>query len=478
MVLSRAVPAALCLFAWFRLRAWRRRLKDVDSPECGNTGFGSVVADDADDAGDVAAPADPVVDAKAKKSTTAVERQAGRQRKLNMTAEEKAEERLRRDQEAAIKLERKCSHAAELRANLRDRLAGASAGLPVVLVAIDVEAWEQDGDKVTEIGLAKARVSFVDDSMIETLPSDIVFCHRHILIREHLTLRNGKHVADNKDYFLFGDSEVLSLADAVEDLASELRFACLIVGHAARGDLAWLRNIGVSGLEVNSSSLETRLVDTQTLAFSADGISVGSQPQLGLHAMANAYGLNPDRLHNGANDAAFTLQIMLSQCGVVFPVPQRRASKHRALVEYQAALAEAVASLDIGQREWLMHEQKLRAEVEMFARSFHADAAGLEACNNSDEWSGNPRVLRFPIELTQKERKIIHMAAEDFGLQSLSTEDGPNGERRVSIFRPGAMSAADLANKPGGKKPKTTRSQRKWHCKASDEERLRKESAS
>merc|ERR1711865_1334961 len=105
---------------------------------------------------------------------------------------------------------------------------------------------------------------------------------------------------------MFGDSEVLSIDDAVSELAFELNAADFIVGHAISGDLAWLRKIGVNGLEANSKALQSRVVDTQTLAYAGGGISTECMPQLGLRAISSKYALDPQLLHNGANDAAFT----------------------------------------------------------------------------------------------------------------------------------------------------------------------------
>ena len=56
---------------------------------------------------------------------------------------------------------------------------------------------------VTEIGLA-----------FFTASGRGTFRHRHILVEEHLSRRNGKWVADNRDRFLFGNSEVMPLAQA------------------------------------------------------------------------------------------------------------------------------------------------------------------------------------------------------------------------------------------------------------------------
>jgi len=77
----------------------------------------------------------------------------------------------------------------------------------------------------------------------------------------------------------------------------------------------------------------------------------------------------------------------------------------------------------------------------------------------ADESStADPVVFSFPADLTSRERRIVHEAAEEFGLHSESV-DGPNGERCVSIFA--ASSALGACPKPrtkyqGRKRPKKT----------------------
>lgn len=46
-------------------------------------------------------------------------------------------------------------------------------------------------------------------------------------------MRNGRHVADNRDFFLYGDSELMPLRSAVEAMNQVLRSADVVVGHAA-----------------------------------------------------------------------------------------------------------------------------------------------------------------------------------------------------------------------------------------------------
>jgi len=407
------------------------------------------------------------------KEQKASEKSRRRERLQSMSVEEKAAEKQRKEDDKALKLNRKCLEADALVKRLCARFTLACVERPVVLTAIDVEAWEQDNQKVTEIGVAIVKFPIASVASGDSIATNVTdtkdlvtkdcFRHRHILIREHLELRNGRHVEDNKDNFMFGDSEVLCIDDAVSELAFELNAADFIVGHAISGDLAWLRKIGVNGLEANSKALQSRVVDTQTLAYAGGGISTECMPQLGLRAISSKYALDPQLLHNGANDAAFTLQVMLSQCGQKFSAPVRSHSQHKLSAAYQAAWVEALARLNTEEREGIMREHDLQTEVEAFARLI------TMSCNESIDEPGDSNlenkvpsnILRFPAELTAKERKIVHTAAENLGLQSQS-ENSQDGKRFVTICAPGAVPGFETSNKPPlGKKTKMTKKQRK-----------------
>ena len=113
----------------------------------------------------------------------------------------------------------------------------------------------------------------------------------------------------------------------VAEVSSELHKAAYIIGHAIAGDLKWLRSIGVA-LDTAESKPDQNIVDTQTLAVACEtramrqkqgqagshggmGCVLPAVQQRSLLALATQYDLEPAALHNGANDAAFTLQVML-----------------------------------------------------------------------------------------------------------------------------------------------------------------------
>ena len=60
--------------------------------------------------------------------------------------------------------------------------------------------------------------------------------HRHLLVAENLARRNGRYVADERDHFVFGDSEVADLATAAAEVSAELSSADYLAGHAVAED--------------------------------------------------------------------------------------------------------------------------------------------------------------------------------------------------------------------------------------------------
>lgn len=380
-----------------------------------------------------------------------------REQRAEATAASRAQEKELREQQKKAKRARRRSEADDLHAKLQVVLAEASrSDSPVTFVAIDVEAWEQDQGKVTEIGLAVARLSsraVVDSGCPEFSADESCFRHRHFLIKEHLSMRNGRFVEDNKDGFLFGDSELISLDNATRELSAELRMADYIVGQAPQGDLKWLRNIGVTGIGADGDVSVHRVLDTQVLAMAGAPPEVDVLNVSGLKALAERYALNPRNLHNAANDAAFTLQVFLSQLNVSFASPARTPSRHLEAPNFQVAAAEAKDIAYVAQSERLALEEGLRAEVRQFA----TEAQTSSACIPDLQLE-----RKFPSELSSAQRRIVHEVAEELGLGSRSVT-GTRGERCVSIFpqsgtpapSPGGWHRRHAARRRGGPKAKS-----------------------
>ncbi|KAI5804493.1 hypothetical protein EDC01DRAFT_597750, partial [Geopyxis carbonaria] len=211
-----------------------------------------------------------------------------------------------------------------------------------MLIAIDVEAWERDRNKVTEIG-----ISILDTALIPPLcdlPNltihdiDMELYHddlskrprtradtivdliqrRHIRILEHKNLRNGMYVSDAADKFDFGTSEWLSLRDVPAMLGEVFRNfdangnkrKVMLVGHDVKQDLEYLR---ITGYDVwNIKDLE--VLDTATMN---KAIAQEYDPR-SLSKVLMDLGVIFWNLHNAGNDAAYTLEafVRLAEKGV------------------------------------------------------------------------------------------------------------------------------------------------------------------
>lgn len=162
------------------------------------------------------------------------------------------------------------------------------------LVAIDVEAWEQNPNKITEIGLA---VYDPHDQWTLVVPR---IRTAHILVKENKHMSNGRYVPNNKMRFNGGVSYEMLTAELRGWLSDILTYYLnsrtgVLVGHNVGGDIQWLARHGV--MEVRD--IET--VDTEKvhrLSRATGGL---------LRGLLRTVGIPHLNLHNAANDAYYTL---------------------------------------------------------------------------------------------------------------------------------------------------------------------------
>ncbi|KZS97946.1 hypothetical protein SISNIDRAFT_436663 [Sistotremastrum niveocremeum HHB9708] len=106
--------------------------------------------------------------------------------------------------------------------------------------AIDFEWWEMYHTDLTEVGLSS--VTFENGLEIAT--------NRHLIFKENRLCRNGKYSPDNRDHFLFGQSQTLPQKQIAEELKSYLQTASekgpvFLIFHDQKGDIKCLRETGV-----------------------------------------------------------------------------------------------------------------------------------------------------------------------------------------------------------------------------------------
>ncbi|EGW30221.1 uncharacterized protein SPAPADRAFT_63840 [Spathaspora passalidarum NRRL Y-27907] len=170
------------------------------------------------------------------------------------------------------------------------------------LVSIDCEAYEHAPKKITEIG-----VSILDPTKYSLSPQIQTI---HIVIKEHLSLRNGKYVADNKNKFMGGISHVLSIKEAnkMMQLLSQKYLVDkkgILVGHHVGSDIGFLKSLKIS--------LPEDIDQIDTLKLHKISRNKGGS----LHMILKALGIPYAHLHNAGNDAYYTLLVALAYCDPV-----------------------------------------------------------------------------------------------------------------------------------------------------------------
>lgn len=210
-----------------------------------------------------------------------------------------------------------------------------------VLISIDVEWYEQDPNKVTEIGVAS-----LDTRHLAVLPPgehgvkwQNKIHARHFRIRENMHLRNGKYVDDAADGFLFGSGKgsgiigakdiprvlasvfrppfCLDLTDAeatatmtghVRDLDldnDQERRKLVLVGHDIKSDISKLAQVGFNATQIGGVK---GTVDTADMYRALTGDD--NAPRL--TDILLEFGMTPWKAHNAGNDAVYTLHAMIA----------------------------------------------------------------------------------------------------------------------------------------------------------------------
>lgn len=164
------------------------------------------------------------------------------------------------------------------------------------LVLIDVEAYERDPTRVTEIGVAVAEAGALTP-VVRTV---------HILIKENIDLKNGRYVPNRKHLCNTGVLYVMSQGQARSFL--RLLFGhyfdkngAVLVGHDVGGDTTWLKKMGVDIGTPNTVDLK------QLYGMLVNG--GGS-----LRGVLRLMHIPHANLHNAANDAYYTLLAVIALC--------------------------------------------------------------------------------------------------------------------------------------------------------------------
>jgi len=180
--------------------------------------------------------------------------------------------------------------------------------------SLDFESWELQHSVITEFGYSSIRRN--DGTEVED--------RGHLILKEARLYRNGQYVPENREHYLFGESQEVNKAELkrkICDLISGMRHhgPIFLVFHDPSQDMKILKSLEVP---VDAAVYELPdtipqdgifIVDTAVLfgALVGEGKNTRGLGQVCNHLQIfNNYLPNPEedaRLHNAGNDAHYTL---------------------------------------------------------------------------------------------------------------------------------------------------------------------------
>ena len=193
-----------------------------------------------------------------------------------------------------------------------------------IFVCIDCEAFEHAQSKITEVGLAVLDANDIAgvNPGVDCQEWFKKIKHAHLRPIQYGHLRNKAFIKGCPDSFGFGSTVWVDLAEAKEILRRIFRDPTklhqswdasvhigsasrnvVFVAHGAGSDDVYLQKLGFS-LKAHGNIVKT--IDTQKMVSS-------KKNQVGLSRLLHSLGnIRPVNLHNAGNDAAYTLQAMLT----------------------------------------------------------------------------------------------------------------------------------------------------------------------
>lgn len=157
------------------------------------------------------------------------------------------------------------------------------------LVCIDVEAFEFNQNIILEIGITTFQSGTINT--------------RHLIIEERIKTVNKRHVPNHKHHFLFGESEILPLRDAIAIVKQEMKGCDRLVGHSVSGDIDWLSKHGVK--------FNTNIVYFDT-SFLCKAYFDSNKTRMSLKDVCEKCGIDMEYAHNGGNDSRYNMQALLA----------------------------------------------------------------------------------------------------------------------------------------------------------------------
>lgn len=204
------------------------------------------------------------------------------------------------------------------------------------LVSIDIEAFERNPSKVTEVGVA------IYDPEAQQLLLQPTIKTLHIIIKENKQMLNTRFVPNKKFEFNGGYSYELLMIQLRQFLANLFNHYLVdcrgsLVGHNVDGDIKWIRGMGV---KFDNPSL----VDTMKI------FNYSRSKGTTLRGLLRTLGIPHANLHNAANDAYYTLLASFALCD---PQQRERFNLDTYLTLYPSDLPKKVRDADKRREKFL-----------------------------------------------------------------------------------------------------------------------------
>lgn len=264
----------------------------------------------------------------------------------------------------------------------------------VVFICVDIEAYEKDHGKITEIGIAT-----LDTRDLEGVaPGEngenwrSLIQARHFRIRDYTHLVNSEFVSGCPGSFFFGQSELVSLMNApafvkscfqppfcaqsgtspnVGEIGSMEKRDLIFLGHDAITDIKYLQKLGFDPLHL-SNLLESQ--DTATLYR----VWKREEQTTKLSRILARFDIDAFGMHNAGNDAVYTVQsflaILVSEATI------------RNTPEYQQAWKDQKES------RILFEQEEIKKDIEYETDGWNA----LRSDGDGDGGAPVPIVIRKP----------------------------------------------------------------------------------
>ncbi|KAJ3163538.1 hypothetical protein HDU86_000119 [Geranomyces michiganensis] len=163
-----------------------------------------------------------------------------------------------------------------------------------IFVALDIEAYEQDHDILTEVGWTM---------WDPRKPPSSAILSKHCIIEENKRYRNSIWVPDHRLDYLHNESKTRSLDYALAHLMADMKNRKVaLIGHELKSDLEFLKTWSYD-LEKCCDAIH----DTRDLYLVVSGNDKAS-----LGAMCQDLGISTRYMHNAGNDAYATMMAFKS----------------------------------------------------------------------------------------------------------------------------------------------------------------------